>query len=83
MNFSDFMLQVNDETKILFIPEYSPLKGHFLMLTHQLELIDIAPVDLEAFGINNKWCEIGLSALYFLLLGWSSLKIFSFLRKGR
>ncbi|MEM2567420.1 MAG: hypothetical protein QXH20_02990 [Candidatus Bathyarchaeia archaeon] len=83
VNFSDFMLQVNDETKILFIPEYSPLKGHFLMLTHQLELIDIAPVDLEAFGINNKWCEIGLSALYFLLLGWSSLKIFSFLRKGR
>jgi hypothetical protein len=50
VDFNQYMLQVNDLTKLLFIPEYSPLIGHLQLLLSGGEL-DLTAGDLIALGL--------------------------------
>ena len=79
INFADYMLEVNDETKILFIPQYSPILGHFYGLLHLKWPIDLAPVDLSPFGLGKGY-SISLLMIYLLLLVWSSERILKALK---
>lgn len=70
VNFAEYMLLVNDETKVLFIPSYSPIVGHLSALLHQKDLVDLAPVSLEPFGVGKTWGKILLIS-YISFLLWS------------
>ncbi len=74
VNFAEYMLMVNDETKILFIPEYSPILGHFSILFNGKGPIDLAPVNLAAFGLSEGFSK-GLLAVYLFILSLSLKKL--------
>jgi len=80
VNFAEYMLEVNDETKILFIPQYSPILGHFYGLLHLKWPIDLAPADLSPFGLGKGY-SISLLAIYLLSLVWGLEGILRSLRQ--
>ncbi len=82
VNFAEYMLLVNDETKILFIPEYSPISGHFSILFYDKGPIDLAPVNLRAFGVSEGF-DKGLLTVYLAILTLSLWRLRgNFTRRG-
>lgn len=68
IDFNRYMLLVNDLTKLLFIPEYSPLIGHLQLLLGGGEL-DLSAGDLLALGLPPFAVHVFHIACFMLVIG--------------
>ena len=75
VDFGKYMLLINDETKILFIPQYSPLVGHFVGAIKGTLPLDIAPADMKAFGISSPLVSWLLVTAYILIGTYAAYKV--------
>jgi hypothetical protein len=68
IDFNQYMLLVNDLTKLLFIPEYSPLIGHLHLLLGGGEL-DLSAGDLLALGFPQLAVHVFHVVCFILVIG--------------
>lgn len=68
IDFNQYMLLINDLTKLLFIPEYSPLVGHLQLLLGGGEL-DLSAGDLVALGLPELAVHVFHVVCFMLVVG--------------
>jgi hypothetical protein len=68
IDFNQYMLLINDLTKLLFIPEYSPLVGHLQLLLGGGEL-DLSAGDLSALGLPQFVVHLFHLVCFVLVMG--------------
>jgi hypothetical protein len=68
IDFSQYMLLINDLTKLLFIPEYSPLIGHLRLLLGGGEF-DLGAGDLVAVGLPQQAVHVYHTVCSMLVVG--------------
>lgn len=68
IDFNQYMLVINDLTKLLFIPEYSPLIGHLQLLLGGGEF-DLSAGDLVALGLPQFAVHAFHIACFMLVMG--------------
>jgi len=68
IDFNQYMLLINDLTKLLFIPEYSPLVGHLRLLLGGGEL-DLSAGELVALGLPELAVHVSHAVSFMLIIG--------------